>query len=53
VFLLAKVLQAIGVVDVGVALYVGLVQDDMWRELYFALTGVGLFMAGRLLERWA
>ena len=51
--LFAKVLQAVGFADVGVGLYQGVVHDDMWKELYMALTGLGLFYAGRLLERWA
>ncbi len=49
----AKVLQAVGFADVGVALYLGIAQDDMWKELYLTLTGIGLFYAGRLLERWS
>jgi uncharacterized membrane protein YqaE (UPF0057 family) len=53
VFHFAKVLQAIGIADVGVALWYGIVHDDMWMELYLALTGLGLFVAGRLLERRA
>ena len=52
-FLLAKVLQAVGFADVGYALYIGIARGDMWQELYLALTGVGFFYAGRLLERWA
>jgi hypothetical protein len=28
-------------------------QDDMWKELYLTLTGLGFFLAGRLLERRA
>ena len=53
VLFLAKVLQAIGITDVGYGLYVGVAQDDLWKELYMALTGLGLFGVGRLLERWA
>jgi hypothetical protein len=50
VFLLAKVLQAIGFAHVGIGLYLGLTQDDMWKELYLALSGVAFFWVGRLLE---
>jgi hypothetical protein len=53
VFLLAKVLEAIGFADVGYGLYLGVTTGDQWKELYMALTGLGLFWLGRLLERWA
>ena len=49
-FLLAKVLQAIGFAHVGLGLYLGLTQDDMWKELYLALSGLAFFWVGRLLE---
>jgi hypothetical protein len=50
VFLLAKVLQAVGFAHVGIGLYLGLTQDDMWKELYLALSGLAFFWMGRLLE---
>jgi len=50
VFLLAKVLQAIGFAHVGIGLFLGLTQDDMWKELYLALSGIAFFWVGRLLE---
>jgi hypothetical protein len=53
VFIFAKVLQAIGFAHVGLGLYLGIAQDDMWKELYLTLTGLGFFFAGRLLERRA
>jgi len=53
VLLFAKVLQAIGFADVGYGLYLGIARGDLWQELYLALTGLGIFYAGRLLERWA
>ena len=49
-FLFAKVLQAIGFADVGIGLYLGVVHDDMWKELYLALSGIAFFWLGRLLE---
>jgi hypothetical protein len=49
-FFLAKVLQAIGFVYVGYALYLGIAEDDMWQELYMSLGGVGVFLVGRMLE---
>jgi hypothetical protein len=53
VFLLAKVLQAIGFAHVGVGLYVGLGRGDLWTELYMTLSGLAFFAVGRLLERRA
>jgi len=50
VFLLSKVLQAIGFAHVGIGLYLGIAQDDMWKELYLALSGLAFFLVGRLLE---
>jgi len=53
VFYFAKNLQAVGFAHVGLGLYLGIGQDDMWKELYLALTGLGYFAVGRLLERRA
>lgn len=51
-FYVAKVLQALGVADVGYALYVGIVQESsMAEEIVLALIGVGIFSMGRVLER--
>src|SRR5262249_51640170 len=44
-------LQALGFAHVGIGLYLGVVRDDMWKELYLALSGVAFFWIGRLLER--
>ena len=52
-FFFAKVLQAVGFAHVGIGLYLGVVQDDMWKELYLALSGLVFFALGRLLERRA
>ena len=49
-FFLAKLLQAVGFAHVGIGLYLGLTQDDMWKELYLALSGIAFFWVGRLLE---
>ena len=49
-FYFAKALQAVGFGHVGLGLYLGIAQDDMWKELYLTLTGLGFFFAGRLLE---
>jgi hypothetical protein len=50
VFFFAKVLQAIGFAHVGIGLYLGVTQDDMWKELYLALSGLAFFWVGRLLD---
>ena len=49
-FVVAKVLQAIGFAHVGIGLYLGVAQGDMWKELYLALSGLAFFYVGRLLE---
>lgn len=49
-FHFAKLLQAIGFAHVGIGLYLGITQDDMWKELYLGLSGLVLFAIGRLLE---
>lgn len=51
-FYLAKVFQALGVADVGYALYVGVIQHaSMAEEIVLALIGVGVFSLGRSLEK--
>jgi hypothetical protein len=51
-FYIAKVFQALGVADVGYALFVGIVRDSsMAEEIVLTLIGVGLFSLGRALER--
>jgi hypothetical protein len=53
-FLLAKLIQALGVADVGYALYVGLTEDhSMGRELQLMMLGFVIFYVGRFLERRA
>ena len=52
-FLFAKLLQAVGFAHVALGLYLGIAHDDMWKELYLALSGLALFTVGRLLERRA
>lgn len=53
-FYLGKVVQAVGVADVGYALFVGLTEpNSMGRELYLMMLGFGVFSVGRLIERWA
>ncbi len=51
-FYVAKVLQAIGLADVGYALFVGVTQNaSMAEEIVLTLIGVGLFAMGRTMER--
>jgi hypothetical protein len=50
VFLFAKILQAVGFAHVGLGLWLGVTQDDMWKELYLALSGLAFFAVGRLIE---
>lgn len=53
-FFLGKVIQALGVADVGYALYVGVTEEhSMGRELYLMLVGFAIFTVGRFLERRA
>ena len=53
-FFLAKVIQALGVADVGYALFVGVTEEhSMGRELYLMMLGFAIFSLGRLVERWA
>ena len=49
-FILAKVLQAVGFAHVALGLWLGIAYDDMWKELYLALSGLALFSIGRVLE---
>jgi hypothetical protein len=50
VFFFAKLLQAIGFAHVGVGLYLGITENDLWKELYLALSGCAFFWVGRLIE---
>jgi hypothetical protein len=50
VFLFAKVLQAVGFAHVGIGLFLGIMRDDLWGELYLSLTGLAFFGVGRLIE---
>jgi hypothetical protein len=51
-FYVAKIFQALGVADVGYALFVGIMQNySMAEEIVLTLIGVGLFSLGRTLEK--
>jgi len=53
VFLLAKVLEALGCADVGFALYVGISKNAMAQEFEIALVGILVFTVGYALESWS
>lgn len=51
-FYLAKTLQALGLADVGYALFVGVLKNSsMAEEIVLSLIGLGVFSLGRVLER--
>ncbi|MFZ0888164.1 MAG: hypothetical protein WA005_06910 [Candidatus Binataceae bacterium] len=53
-FLLGKVLEALGCADVGFALYVGMTQPGgMGKEFQLAGVGILVFALGHLAERWS
>jgi len=52
VFIFAKVLQAVGIVDVGYAVYAGM-RDGSSPSPMPVLIGLVAFYAGRLVERRA
>jgi hypothetical protein len=53
-FFLAKVIQALGVADVGYALFVGVTEEhSMGRELFLMMLGFAIFSLGRIVERRA
>jgi hypothetical protein len=53
-FYAAKILQALGLADIGYALYVGVMKNSsMAEEIVLALIGLGIFFLGRALERKA
>ena len=50
-FYMAKFFEALGIADVGYAVYVGIVQHaSMAEEIVLTLIGVGIFSLGRTLE---
>ncbi len=51
-FYVAKILQALGLADVGYALYVGVMKNfSMAEEIVLMLIGLMIFSLGRALER--
>jgi len=53
-FFFAKVVQLLGIANVGYALFVGVTQENgMGRELTWLMVGFLIFSLGRFLERRA
>lgn len=51
-FYVAKILQALGLADIGYALYSGVMNNaSMAEEIVLTLIGLGVFSLGRALER--
>ncbi|MEX0802865.1 MAG: hypothetical protein WD688_06060 [Candidatus Binatia bacterium] len=51
-FYVAKILQALGLADVGYALLMGIMKNSsMAEEIVLSLIGLGVFSLGRALER--
>jgi hypothetical protein len=51
-FYVAKILQALGLADIGYALFVGVMRNSsMAEEIVLTLIGLGVFSLGRALER--
>jgi hypothetical protein len=50
-FYVAKILQALGLADIGYALFVGIMRNSsMAEEIVLTLIGLGVFSLGRALE---
>ncbi len=53
-FLLGKILEALGCADVGFALYYGIANEHgMGKEFQLAMVGVAVFAIGYMAERWS
>jgi hypothetical protein len=53
-FYVAKILQALGLADIGYALFVGIMKNSsMAEEIVLSLIGLAVFSLGRALERKA
>jgi len=51
-FYVAKILQALGLADIGYALFVGIMgNSSMAEEIVLTLIGLAVFSLGRALER--
>ncbi|MCZ6633951.1 MAG: hypothetical protein O7G87_11140 [bacterium] len=50
-FYLARVLQLIGLVEMGYGLFVGFYEADIGREIRLAAIGGAFFLAGWLVQK--
>ncbi|HZA56720.1 MAG TPA: hypothetical protein VE616_20920 [Candidatus Udaeobacter sp.] len=51
-FYVAKILQALGLADVGYALFVGVMRNfSMAEEIVLTVIGLAVFSVGRAVER--
>lgn len=51
--IIAKTLQALGMVELLLALYYGIVLKDMGKEFAFLSLGIGFFLIGWVIEKRA
>jgi CHASE1-domain containing sensor protein len=51
-FIVAKSLEALGIVIVGLGLILGINSPKLWIELYLGLFGVSIFLIGRVIEKY-
>ncbi len=53
-FILGKILEALGCADMGFALWYGVTHEHgMGKELELAMIGVVVFAIGYMAERWS
>ena len=51
IYLVARGLQMIGLIEVGFGLFIGLYESDLTQELWHGGVGGAIFFAGWLLQR--
>lgn len=50
--IIAKTLEAIGILCVFTGLVLGINSPTLWIELYLALIGIAIFLVGWMLEKY-
>ena len=50
-FYLVKFIQAVGLADVGYAVFVGISEENLGREYRLAAIGIAIFLVGRFIEQ--
>ncbi len=48
---IAKALQTIGLAQVLIGVFIGILQDNLTVEYKIAAIGLGIFLIGRLMEK--